>query len=249
VAAGGALLTLLWLPLLAQTPPDAIIPLDPIIKVGDFSSEKADGPLPEGWKPLFFKKIESHTDYRLVEDQGTVVLKAASRASASGLTRPLRIDPRRHPFLEWRWKVMDLLAEADMTKKGGDDSPARVYVTFEYDPKGASLLTRAEFEAARIAQGEYPPLGAINYVWATRAEPETVLKSPYTDRVRIIVLESGPTKLGRWLTEERDLCLDYRRAFGEEPPLVSGVGLMTDTDNTGGSATAFYGDLRLKAAR
>jgi hypothetical protein len=40
---------------------------------------------------------------------------------------------------------------------------------------------------------------------------------------------------------------DYRRIFGEEPGAVDAVAIMTDTDNTGASATAWYGDIRFAA--
>jgi hypothetical protein len=43
-------------------------------------------------------------------------------------------------------------------------------------------------------------------------------------------------------------CLDYERAFGRTPPEIIGIGLMTDTDNTGAEVTAYYGDIRLISA-
>jgi len=36
---------------------------------------------------------------------------------------------------------------------------------------------------------------------------------------------------------------DYRRAFGEEPPRVRSVGIMSDSDNTGERTVAYYGDI------
>jgi hypothetical protein len=45
---------------------------------------------------------------------------------------------------------------------------------------------------------------------------------------------------------ERNIVEDYRKAFGEEPPMISGVAIMTDTDNTGESVTAYYGDIRFR---
>jgi hypothetical protein len=52
----------------------------------------------------------------------------------------------------------------------------------------------------------------------------------------MIVVEGGSTNLNTWITEERNVYEDYKRAFGEEPPMISGVAIMTDTDNTGESA-------------
>ena len=46
----------------------------------------------------------------------------------------------------------------------------------------------------------------------------------------------------------RNVLEDFRQAFGTDPPLITGVAIMTDTDNTGESATAYYGDLVFRSA-
>ncbi len=65
----------------------------------------------------------------------------------------------------------------------------------------------------------------------------------------MIVVESGPARLRQWIGYERDIVADYRRAFGEDPPPISGVALMTDSDNTGESVVAYYGDIALRSQR
>ncbi len=224
--------------LLAQTPG--------MIPVGVFSSESAGKPLPEAWKPLTFKKIEKHTTYTLVKDEGTTVVRAVANASASGLIREIRIDPREYPIVHWRWKVDNLIQKGDVHRKEGDDYPARIYIAFEYDASKLGFFERVKFETAKLFYGEYPPLGAINYIWESRAPKGTIVPNPFTDRVMMIVVESGPEKLNQWVTEERNVYEDYKQAFGEEPPMISGVAIMTDTDNTGESATAYYGDIVFK---
>jgi hypothetical protein len=62
----------------------------------------------------------------------------------------------------------------------------------------------------------------------------------------MIVVESGSTKLNTWITEERNVYEDYKRAFGQEPPMISGVAIMTDIDNTEESAEAYYEDIVFK---
>jgi len=52
--------------------------------------------------------------------------------------------------------------------------------------------------------------------------------------------------VNEWITEERDVLEDYRKAFGEDPGDVTGVAIMTNTDNIGGQATAWYGDIVFK---
>jgi hypothetical protein len=73
-----------------------------------------------------------------------------------------------------------------------------------------------------------------------------MVPNPYTDRVMMFVVESGTAKLNQWMNEERNVYEDYKKAFGEEPPMISAVAIMTDTDNTGETATAHYGDILFK---
>jgi hypothetical protein len=183
------------------------------------------------------------TRYSLVKEGETVVVKAVSEASASGLIREMKIDPKEFPLLQWRWKVGNILKKGDVKTKEGDDYPARIYITFEYDPQKLNFLERTKYNAYRILYGRYPPLRAINYIWESTAPRGTAVPNPYTNRVKMIVVESGPEKVNQWVVEERNVFEDYRKAFDEEPPPISGVALMTDTDNTGETATAYYGDI------
>ena len=216
--------------------------------VGYFSENQASSVVPRNWKPLTFPKIPKHTEYSLVHDGERIVVKATSQASSSGLTREVQIDPKEYPIIQWQWKVANVLKAGDVAKKEGDDYPARIYVTFQYDSQKVGLFGKAKYEAAKLIYGRYPPLGAINYIWESRAPVGTAVPNPFTDQVHMIVLESGATNLNTWITEERNVYEDYKRAFGQEPPMISGVAIMTDTDNTRESAEAYYGDIVFKKA-
>jgi len=217
-----------------------------IIEVGKVSAATMGDTLPPEWKPLTFKKIERHTTYTLVKDGDKVVVKAVAEASASGLTREIKINPKEYPIIKWHWKVSNILKKGDVQRKERDDYPARIYITFEYDPSKLGFFEKAKYETIKLLYGQYPPLGAINYIWESKAPVGIVVPNPYTDRVKMIVAESGEAKLNQWVNEERNLYEDYKKAFGEEPPMISGVAIMTDTYNTGESATAYYGDILLK---
>ena len=216
------------------------------VYVGTFSRAQAGGAHPDSWKPLTFEKIQKHTEYSLVEDDGTVVLKAVSDGSSSGLTREVTIDPRLYPIVEWRWKIENVLNNGDVTTKEGDDYPARLYITFAYDGSKVGFFEKAQYEVARLIYGQYPPTGAINYIWESKSPVGTMVPNPYTDRVQMIVIESGNEKVGQWVRESRNIHEDYQKAFGGDPPLISGVAVMTDTDNTRESAVAYYGDVVFK---
>ena len=216
---------------------------DNTIPIARFSLLKPGAPLPPEWEPLLFKKINTHTRYETVEDQGNTVVRATSAGSASGLIRRIRIDPKRYPILTWRWKVGGVYENGNVSTRNGDDYPARIYITFEYDPGKVPFLEKAKYEAARIVHGEYPPLNAINYIWASKASIGTAVPNPYTERAIMLVIQSGETRLNRWIEEERNVWSDYLRVFGHPPPAISGVAIMTDSDNTGESAVALYGDI------
>ena len=216
------------------------------IEVGKFSAATPGQKLPNGWKSLTFKKIEKHTTYTLVRDNDTVAIKAVAEASASGLAREIKINLKEYPILQWSWKVMNILKKGDVHSKKGDDYPARIYITFEYDPSKLSFFEKSKYKAIRLLYGEYPPLSAINYIWESKAPIGTMVPNPYTGRAMMFVVESGSAKLDQWVSEERNVYEDYKKAFKEEPTMVSGVAIMTDTDNTGESATAYYGDIVFK---
>lgn len=213
-----------------------------VLEVGKFSSAKEGAGLPDGWKPLTFPKVPKHTVYSLVKDGSVVVVKAASHASASGLTKEIRIDPREYPIVRWRWKVDNLLKTADVTTKAGDDYPARVYITFEYDPDKVGFGKKAKYKAGRLIFGDIP-IAAISYIWDAKAPRGLFIDNAYTDFAKMIVVRSGPEGVGAWMEEERNIFEDYRKAFGDEPPMINGVAIMSDTDNTRESAVAYYGDI------
>ena len=111
------------------------------------------------------------------------------------------------------------------------------------------MRTRSVLPSApRALYGQLPPRAAINCIWDTRSPVGTIVSNARTDRVRMIVVESSAERTGRWIGYRRDLADDFCKAFGHEAPRVSGLAVMSDTDNTGESTTAFFGDIRLHRA-
>ena len=214
-----------------------------VLEVGRFSGSRPGSALPDGWKPLTFKKVAKSTVYELVTDGSAVVVKATSDAGASGLTKEVKIDPSIFPVVHWRWKVENLLTRSDVTRKSGDDYPARLYITFEYDPEKVSLGRKLKYKAGRALFGDIP-IAALNYIWDAKTPVGTVVDNAYTDFAKMIVVETGAAKVGMWVEESRNVYRDYKEAFGEDPPMINGIAIMTDTDNTKERAIAYYGDIR-----
>ena len=216
--------------------------------LGGFSTAEADSMgHPEAWQPIEFGDVDVRTRYQLVElpreGDTTTVVQGISDGGAAGLARELRLDPQQYPILTWEWRVSNVLEEGNAREKDGDDYPARIYVTFDYDPSNFGFVDRAKYTALQALGYDDVPTRALSYIWASRAERDTVLPNPYTDWVQMIPVRSGSTHVRTWVPERRNVRADYRRAFGAAPPPINGIAIMTDTDNTGESATAYYGDI------
>ena len=236
-----------------------------------FSSLRPGAALPDWLKPYAFDNQPRHTRYALVEDAGRTVLHARADASTSGLTRAIRVDPAAHPVLAWRWKVKNLIAKSDLATHDGDDFPARLYVSFDVDVASLSFGDRMSIGLARMLYGPQVPVAVLCYVWDNKAPAGTIVPNAYTDRVRMIVAESGAARVGRWVEYERDVAQDFIRAFGPARtvpaggtggareaapvpgsppiPMINGIIVSTDTDNTGESAEAWFGDVAFRARR
>ena len=213
-----------------------------------FSTQKAGSEMPAGWEPVKITEDKKPTQYKLVDDGGTVVLNARAEAAATGLGQPTKVDVRNTPMLEWRWKVRRLIASADNAVGSKEDSPARIVLSFGGDRAKLPLTDRLALSLADQRSGKTTPYGTLMYVWANKAPVGTVIPNPHTGRVQMIVASSGPAGVGAWQSLKRNVLDDYRRAFNEEPGLLMSVGVLTDTDNTGESVEAWYGDIRLLPA-
>ncbi|MCA1793412.1 MAG: DUF3047 domain-containing protein [Desulfotignum sp.] len=214
-------------------------------KIGNFSDLTPGTNLPDPWEPMTFKNIDRHTSYTLIKDNDQTIIRAHSQNSASGLIHPLRVNPTEYPVIKWHWKIDHVLEKGNVTAKQGDDYAARIYVAFAFDPDSAGWWERARHKSASLFSGKEVPGTALNYIWANKASIGKIVPNPYAEEAMMVVLQSGNEASGRWITEERNIPEDYRRAFGKNPPDIIGIGIMTDTDDTGGETTGFYGDITL----
>ena len=220
--------------------PPAEIPLP---AVGKFSAAKPGDVLPSGWRVWQLSNLKRPTQYRLVDHEGRTVVFARARGSASGLVLPVSIDLREYPILQWRWNVPALITGADNTQRHTEDSPVRIVIAFDGDKAGLPLAERLFAEQFRAFTQQEFPYALLIYIWENRAPVGTVIENLNTSRIRMIVVDSGEENVGAWREHRRNVYEDYRRAFGEEPPRVRSIGIMTDSDNTGTDAEAYYGDI------
>ena len=186
------------------------------------------------------------TEFVLKQKSSQLVLQANARSSASMLRQSLRIDPEKLGTLEFSWHVPALIAGADVGQRENDDSPARLVLAFEGDRSTFSAKNAMLNELSLALMGEPMPYATLMYIWCNKRPVGTVVHNPRTDRVRKLVVASGPNQLNQWLRFERDIRADFELAFGEAPGALLGIGVMTDSDNTQSNAMAWYGDIALR---
>jgi hypothetical protein len=212
-----------------------------------FSSAKAGAGLPPGWEPLTFGSLKTPTKYAFVESDGKVVVHARAESAASGFNFPVKFDVRSAPFAEFRWKIAKLIDGADNRVAAKEDSPVRLVLGFDGDKSKLTFKERTASALARSATGKDLPYAQMIYIWSNTEPVGTVIENTHTRRVRMVVAATGSADAGKWVTLTRNVAEDFKKAFGEEPGLMTDVGIMTDTDNTGETAEAWYGDIRFGA--
>ena len=219
---------------LPPAPPGQLVP---------FSAARPGATYPGGWRTLAFSKFRKETRYTLVDDCGTTVVEARAEASSSGLVVPVDIDPAKYRWLTWRWKVAQLVPGADNTRRETEDAPARIEISFDGDSKKLTIGDRLWAAQVKALASIDLPYATLEYVWGEGAPKETVIENTWTARIRMLLVESGPGRVGEWVTETRNVYEDYQRVFGEAPERITAVGIITDTDATGAKAEAYYGDI------
>ena len=229
--------------LLTPSPPPRVSPV-PFAGVQPFSLTSLGEIVPPAWEPWILSRFLARTKYRIVEHDGERVLEADANVSASGLLQPLALPNTEYAYLHWRWKVPQLIPDADNASRTRDDSPVRVIVAFDGDKSKFDFEDNTLAKTVKLFSGREMPYATIQYIWENKLPRETVLDNSKTSRAKMVVVESGPQRVGQWINFQRNVKQDYERLFGEPPGAVIFVGVMTDSNATGSHTTAYYGDIR-----
>lgn len=204
----------------------------------------APPPTAEGWQPMALPG-KKPTVYRWTEKDGRPALEATSERSASLWRKKLEPAMTQVGEVSFSWWAQSLIPDASVADIDREDAVARVIFGFGGDVARLPRRTRMKFELAQTLTGEAPPYATLMYVWDSKLPVGSVVINPRSDRVRSIVVDSGPTELRRWRNHKRDLAADFRLAFGEEPGPLMSMAVMTDSDNNRASAHAWYGPVEL----
>jgi hypothetical protein len=217
-------------------------------KIAKFSAGPAGG-LPKRWSPLIIHRSKKQTQYQLVAEQGKTILHAHAAGASSALMQRISIDPLTRPWLSWRWRISGVISSADNFQRHAEDSPTRIILGFDGDKDALPFADQILFETAKVLTGHDFPYATLMYVWENKAPVGTVIDSTRSGRIKMIVAASGSDGIGQWHDFTRNIAEDYERAFGEKPGRLIGIGVLTDTDNTGEVVDAWYGDIRLATER
>lgn len=179
---------------------------------------------PQAIKAWPEKTFDGHTSYSIVQRDGVAVLEARANGQASARYLEREIDLERTPWLKWCWQVSDIHPQLDETTRQGDDYPARVYLA-----RHTGLLPWQ--------------VESVNYVWSSNQPIGTQWPNAFTDKARLLAVESGSQYVGQWVSEVRDVRADFTELFGSDPTSIDGIALMSDGDNAGVDATAWFSRL------
>ncbi|MBI4608872.1 MAG: DUF3047 domain-containing protein [Candidatus Rokubacteria bacterium] len=178
--------------------------------------------VPPAWN---LKEFAGRAVVEVVREDSRLALRLLSDGTSFALYRDVLVDVKQYPILAWQWKVTKLPTGGDVRERATDDQAAQIYLVF---PRWPSPRTNSD---------------VIGYIWDSRAPVGSKLTSRQAANVRLVVVQSGPDRLGRWVREERNVHQDYVELFGKEPPRMGQLALMVDSNDTRSRAEAFIDDL------
>jgi len=179
--------------------------------------------IPSGWQGQNWGSPKY--DFTATSDESTPAIHLKSENDSSTISREIKVDVKQYPILQWKWKVLVLPKAGDARRKETDDQAAQLYVTFPRFPQAVR---------SRI----------IGYIWDTNAPVGAIFPSQKVSTITYLVVRSGDTDLGKWLTETRNVLNDFKRIYGEEPgESVGAVAISINSQNTSARAESYFGEI------
>jgi len=170
---------------------------------------------------LKVRKVKGETTWSLGSNEKGNFIKAEAEGKGSGLGKEVKIDLLKTPFINITWKVEKDLSGIIESSKKGHDYAARVFVIKK---TGSTALSNR----------------AINYVFSSNNLIDDSWSSPYTKKSIDYVLSTTKDNLNNWVTVKANVRDHFKKLHNLEVNELSGVAIMTDTDNSKLKAIAFY---------
>ena len=173
------------------------------------------------FKNLKVKKVKGQTSWLLGSNENGTYIRAEAKGKGSGLGKEVLINLLKTPFINITWKVeKDLLGIVENSKKGHDYA-ARVFVIKK---TGSTALSNR----------------AINYVFSSNEKINNNWPSPYTKKSIDYVLSTTKDNLNIWVTVKANVKKHFKELHNLDVENLTGVAIMTDTDNSKKKAIAYY---------
>ena len=214
----------------------------------DFAGPLGTPPAPWRFVGLPFQS-KPMTRFRIVTHESARVLEIKADESYGNLVHDVSGAASQAYSLSWRWRIELDNPAGDPQKRSGDDHVLAVCAMFDLPLAAVPFAERQALRAARVAAGELLPSATLCYTWDERQAQGASSNSPFTRRVRYLVLRGAGEPLQQWRHERRDLRSDFLRLFGGEassvPPLLA-ISVSADADNTHGHSLALLSDMALQ---
>ncbi|MDC0215495.1 DUF3047 domain-containing protein [Candidatus Pelagibacter sp.] len=170
---------------------------------------------------LNVKKIKGKTTYSLGKNDNGNFLRAETQGKGSGLGKEIKINLEKTPFINITWKVEKNLHGIIENSKKGHDYAARVFVVKK---TGNTALSNR----------------AINYVFSSNNLVGENWPSPYTKKSIDYVLATTKEHNNKWVTVKANVKKHFLILHGIDVQELTGVAIMTDTDNSNLKAISYY---------
>ncbi len=172
-------------------------------------------------KELKVRKVKKLTSYSLGSNENGNYLRAEAEGVGSGLGKKIEIDLNKTPYINITWKIEKDLNGIDEKSKKGHDYAARVFVVKK---TGLTALSNK----------------AINYIFSSNNSINDHWRSPYTKSSIDYVLSTTKENLNEWVTVKANVKNHFKKLHDIDVDILSGVALMTDTDQTGLKTISYY---------
>jgi len=170
---------------------------------------------------LKVRKVKGETTWSLGSNKNGNFIKAEAEGKGSGLGKEVKINLLKTPFINITWKVEKNLSGIIENSKKGHDYAARVFVVKK---TGSTPLSNR----------------AINYVFSSNNNVGDYWPSPYTKKSIDYVLSTTKRGFNEWVTVKANVKEHFKKLHDLDVKELSGVAIMTDTDNSKLKAIAFY---------
>ena len=175
----------------------------------------------EEMESLKVKKVKGNTTYTLGSNENGNYIRAEAEGKASGLGKELKVNLLKTPFINITWKVEKDLPGIIENSKKGHDYAARVFVIKK---TGATPLSNR----------------AINYVFSSNNPAGNNWPSPYTKKSIDYILSTTNEHHNQWITVKANVREHFKKFLDLDVSELSGVAIMTDTDNSKLKAISYY---------